>query len=452
MINYFNEEYDRIYSPKTKEYFREVINSYQNQNYRSAVVMLYSLVVTDLLLKLQELKDMYNDTVAGEILDEINKSRNPNYTNQKSKWEWELIENINKRTQLLEIEDYLNLCHLYDHRNLSAHPALNDNYELYLPNRETVAAHIRNMLDGVLTKPPVFIKKIIDTITEDLATKKDVYKNDDEMLSNYLINKYFSRMSDKMFVSIFKTIWKFVFVLDNDDCKENRIINKKCLNIMLAYKTDILLKYIKDEPTFSNIDLSDPTKAKLLLSLCTQTAELYKMLDNDLKFQLRSVAEKSNEPLFLILWFCFPTFGDYYNYIMKWEDSFVIPDKIHNIIQKYFMDNAHCSEFVDFCISYFSKSRCFNSADNRFTKFIAPNLQYFNKEHAIKLISTINSNDQIHRRNRSYIDNTLIVEKLTDVLGSKFDYSEYTYFTFEKPTVQSEVAAEEDTYDEELPF
>lgn len=451
MINYFNEEYDKIYSPKTKEYFREVINSYQNQNYRSAVVMLYSLVVTDLLLKLQELKDMYNDTVAGEILDEINKSRNPKDTKQKSKWEWELIENINQRTQLLEIEDYLNLCHLYDHRNLSAHPALNDNYELYLPNRETVAAHIRNMLDGVLTKPPVFIKKIIDTITEDLATKKDVYKNDDEMFSNYLINKYFSRMSDKMFISVFKTIWKFVFVLENDDCKENRIINKKCLNIMLTYKTDILLKYIKGEPTFSNIDLSDLIKPKLLLSLCIQTAELYKMLDADLQYQLRSVAEKSDEPLFLMLWFCFPTFADYYDYIMNWENSFNLSDDIYNVLQRYFLDNAHSSELFNFCIMYFSKSRSFNSADDRFEKYIAPNLQYFNKEHAIKLIKAVNENDQIYRRNRNYTDNTLIVKKVTDVLGSEFDYSEYTFFAFEKPTAKSEVSVE-DYMDEDLPF
>ena len=46
----------KIYSPKSREYFKEVISSYVNGNYRSAIVMLYSVCICDLLFKLQELK------------------------------------------------------------------------------------------------------------------------------------------------------------------------------------------------------------------------------------------------------------------------------------------------------------------------------------------------------------------------------------------------------------
>ncbi len=49
---------DSIYFAKTKEYFNEVISSYANGNYRSAVVMLYSVAVCDLLFKLKELCDI----------------------------------------------------------------------------------------------------------------------------------------------------------------------------------------------------------------------------------------------------------------------------------------------------------------------------------------------------------------------------------------------------------
>ena len=41
-----------IYFPQIKNYFREIVSSYDNGNYRSAIVMLYSTIVCDLLLKL----------------------------------------------------------------------------------------------------------------------------------------------------------------------------------------------------------------------------------------------------------------------------------------------------------------------------------------------------------------------------------------------------------------
>lgn len=65
--------------------FKEVLSSYLNENYRSVTVMLYSIAICDILFKLQELNDMYNDTVPRrflvmlmnlEILIIINQNRN----------------------------------------------------------------------------------------------------------------------------------------------------------------------------------------------------------------------------------------------------------------------------------------------------------------------------------------------------------------------------------------
>jgi hypothetical protein len=50
---------ENIYFPQIKEYFREIVSSYDNGNYRSAMVMLYSTIVCDLLLKLKELADVF---------------------------------------------------------------------------------------------------------------------------------------------------------------------------------------------------------------------------------------------------------------------------------------------------------------------------------------------------------------------------------------------------------
>lgn len=67
---------EEIYFKKTREYFKEVVSSYSNENYRSAIVMLYSISICDILFKLQELKDMYNDSMAAKILKKVEDLRN----------------------------------------------------------------------------------------------------------------------------------------------------------------------------------------------------------------------------------------------------------------------------------------------------------------------------------------------------------------------------------------
>ncbi|MEF1219159.1 hypothetical protein REH76_15410, partial [Photobacterium damselae] len=63
----------KIYDKRTKRYFEEVYKGYANGCFRSATVMLWSVVVCDLIFKLQELKDLYSDSAAEKILKEIEK-------------------------------------------------------------------------------------------------------------------------------------------------------------------------------------------------------------------------------------------------------------------------------------------------------------------------------------------------------------------------------------------
>ena len=71
--SWFNE--NNIYSSKTRNYFKEVISSYNNENFRSAIVMLYSTVISDLIIKLQELRDTDGDKTAETILSQIESKR-----------------------------------------------------------------------------------------------------------------------------------------------------------------------------------------------------------------------------------------------------------------------------------------------------------------------------------------------------------------------------------------
>lgn len=72
---------ESIYHTKTREYLNEVFSSYNNGKYRSAMVMLYSVVICDLIYKLQELSNRYSDAVAVSILEKIKEEQRENSSN-----------------------------------------------------------------------------------------------------------------------------------------------------------------------------------------------------------------------------------------------------------------------------------------------------------------------------------------------------------------------------------
>ena len=205
MENTLNELKEQIYFSKTKEYFEEVEKSFYSENYRSAVVMLYSVVIADLLYKLEELRDYYSDNIATNILKEVNDKRKHNP--KSSEWENELIEKVSKQSEILESYTITNIEYLKNIRNFSAHPALNQNNELIRPSREQTLGLIKNMLNGIFIRPPLFIKKITDNILEDIASKKEDFLIDEKRFDKYLFKKYYEKIPEKMLINIFKDMY-----------------------------------------------------------------------------------------------------------------------------------------------------------------------------------------------------------------------------------------------------
>jgi hypothetical protein len=146
-VQIYVKEVDEIYSAKTKKYFKEVISSYENGNYRSAIVMLYSVVVCDVLFKLQELVDKYDDSGAKKILESI-KTKSENDTN-KSKWESDLFKEVFEKTKLIDEITYEQVKQLKQYRNWSAHPILNEHFELNTPTKEMTIGFILIMLNNI---------------------------------------------------------------------------------------------------------------------------------------------------------------------------------------------------------------------------------------------------------------------------------------------------------------
>ena len=62
---------EQIPEYKTKDLFNEIYSLFTQNQYRATVVMLWTVVICDLIYKLQYLENLYSDETAIKILNEI---------------------------------------------------------------------------------------------------------------------------------------------------------------------------------------------------------------------------------------------------------------------------------------------------------------------------------------------------------------------------------------------
>lgn len=418
-----------IYSSKTKEYFDEVIKSYYNESYRSVVVMLYSIAITDLIYKLEDLKDLYNDHKAISILSEIDKlqTNNPNSPD----WETKLIELVKTKTNLLEPADYINVLTLQKHRHLCAHPVLNQSYDLYKPNKETARAHIKNCLDGILTKPPMLSRDVFNDFADDLERNKTMDDND---LKKHLKSKYLKSLNFKTEKHLFRSLWRITFKAENAKCEENREINLKALKILMDQKTEEYYQVISEEKNFYselnekfiinvvdllnnfplifdrlNISAQIMIRRKIERDFNLESYSLF--LNKDIRKHIYNILQKRSEPSF------------YQNY-----DHFYVKSKILLELYSITLKNGYQHDGNLFIIKMFGYSPSFDSADSRFENLIRPNLSVFSRDELKELIICIDDNSQIRGRKKAYASNIEIKNRVDQVFNGSFDYTEYRGF------------------------
>lgn len=424
MINF--PESEDIYFPKTKEYFKEVVSTYYNSNYRSSVVMLYSVVICDILYKLKELDERYNNGQAKNILQQVDKSRKSN--EDSSAWERQLIDRINKDTKLLDDPTQASIKHLKNIRNLSAHPSVDDEYILYEPSKETTVALIREVLINLLIKPPIFIGNIVDMLTEDLKETKDVFKNDKESLNNYLDKKYFSKMNIETKYKIFKTFWKLCFVNDNDECKENIDVNINVLEYLLANNYDDIITLIGKGKKIENIP-NDDSKRIWLCRLLAKYTIIYKYIDDYENKKILSLSN-TNDNIKLLSWF---TKKNKQVHIQELIDNNNYLDVDKNCVKFSYDEYAKeglGEEFLNYIIKIFNESDSYNTADNRCEKYILQFLDKFNSNQFTNILEGINNNSQIYNRRRSYSDNNEILKYA--ISKGVTDYEVYPNLSYDK--------------------
>lgn len=438
MIDYSIESsVERIDNPQTKKYFQEVLSSYQTGNYRSAVVMLWSVIICDLIYKLQYLRDVDNDSVAQDILVEIETKQktNPNSPD----WEIHLIKTVKDKTELLDTSDFTNLNSIQQIRHLSAHPVLSNTDLLFTPHKEQVRSFIRIALESSLTKPPVFLRKVVDEFVVDVASKKEILI-EDVSLKRYIESKYFKRLRPNTENHLFRALWKFVFFLENDKTNENRNINYRCLRIIFSRRPGEIKSYISEHKDFFS-KLGSEVTLVYLVDLLGDSPDLFDLLDDSAKILIErhSTANLKN---FAGAFFLSDSIQAHLENIIERIEKMtsIFPAFDNEITQKVWQKilslghEYNCNFLVKkIAIKMYIKSTDFDSGNLFFKRYIEPIMSQFNADEIITLIEGVEYNSQTYGRRQAKSDHQRLMDVCEDLLPFGFDESAYpSFFSYKK--------------------
>ncbi len=416
----------QIFDARSKEYFSEVLSCYAAGNYRSAVVMLWSVVVCDLLFKLQHLVDLYGDDKAKTILAKIGDLQQAN--ERSSEWESKMVESVAEQTQLLDIAERENLLHLQRQRHLAAHPVVNANFQLHRPNRDTARALIRNALDGLLTKAPILSKQIVGDLVEDLEQASGILI-DDKKLKAYLESKYFSRFNPEVEKAVFKALWKFVFRLTDERNEKNRSINYGALTLLFDRNPAQFQAQIEaDKDYFSTIATSG-SPVGCLIQFLSRFTRVYGLLADHAQAAVQHMAEEDASARCLA-WFLGGSLAQHGNSLYEWigqAEYLKIPREVWESIRRISDEPEWHDEVVRLATRYYLTSYSFDSADRRFDEAIRPLLSTMQLDQILEVIQGVEENYQTRGRRRAHDDHSEVQSRLFD-LDSEIDLKEYPNF------------------------
>jgi hypothetical protein len=415
-----------IHFSKTKTYFKEVLSSYRNENYRSAVVMLWSVAVCDVIYKLQSLVDIYNDAIAREILADISATQDAQPTS--STWEITLIDEVFRKTKLLDALEHENLRSLQKQRHLSAHPILNRDRELHSPNKDTTRALLRNTLEGLLTKPPFYTNKILDELLADLSESAEAL-NTRSKVSQYLETRYLRRLKPETQMALFKTFWKLTFRVVNEECNQHRRLNLHVLECISARQHARIPDTIRDDQDFYGNTASGGMALTYLTYYLANNPQLYGCLPEATRLKILHHID-NDEHGKVLGWFTKNNLETHYTDLLAWivgEAYPTIDQELWTVLLS-FEDTVEwqrsCCKLMG---AYYAKSGSFNTADSRFQNAIQPNLSLFDTDALGFMLERIETNNQTFHRGRAESDHTKIIDRIAEI-HANFDYSRFPHF------------------------
>ena len=400
----------------SRNYFKEILQSYYSQNYRATIVLLYSFVIYDLFIKLQTMADE-GDSKARQQLEKVNDmiSSDEKY----SKVEREIIDFFKDNCSLyferfIEDIEYLRNC-----RNKCAHLKVNDN-SLYVPNDYHAKMMICSMYDHVFSVKAPFIMDLFEIAKHDVEkfTEQIIFDPDglDESIRKKITDKYLKRMTNISLKKSYKTFLKFLYNTDDEECIRNILGVYAFLFSMTSYLIEegqinlLREQAILDEFSKISVDELENTsvRAEILVSMV-------------LKYSIIMEIVRENEEVFEYLKarILIPTglvaYRAFYPHDPRSEYGFFKDTSSfhkNKYIKELFEVVKNCEDFnlYEFCSIMVSAIPDYNGFDDAdcYMAFLKNHMEELTASDLRRIVDIYNTNDQCYRRSRHTEDMDVI--------------------------------------------
>lgn len=384
---------NKVYDSRTKEYLQEVLACYKIGSYRSAIVLLNSVCLCDIFYKLQELRDIYSDNIAGDCLKKIETQIAKDKTSPG--WEKTLVESVFNNMSLLDSAGYTLMQHLHDYRNLTAHPVMDGLSSLYQPSRELVESCLVEAYNSILTKPSFFVKSIVNFMSTDIDSKKGSFLQDNQGFIAYVTQKYLIHMSDEMVLRVFRAFWKFEFMLDDDKCRENRQINYVLLNFLYEKYTDLINQdFVKDNRHYGVNDIRNIYP--YLVHLLAYNTSIFPLLPQETQSLVNSII--NNEAYYeLIAWFTKNSKVEHIDSLITKQYAYLPKDDFDkNFVEHSFEITHETDALMKYYVHTLRNAGSFDTVNIIMERYIIPNMGKMSRDRLLELVQCCNDNNQIY--------------------------------------------------------
>ena len=291
---------------------------------------------------------------------------------------------------------------------------------------------MRMALQSVLTKPALVSKRVLDQLLSDVAGMQSFFTYDDE-LEKFLESKYFSLFSAGVSESIFKSLWKLVFRVEDGLCEKNREINFRVLRLVAAKEPHLPAKWVAQADDYYSNITSKNEIVKYLIKLLSFNKDLYPLLQDHTKLTIRHCVEKESSATLLAA-FLYNTIDEYKMAVEVYVKT-LIGNAIDSTVWAAFrsqLDNENWrSEARRITNLYYAESGSFDTADRRFSHAIGPDLSNYTLENLRNLMEVAARNDQCCGRGRAGQDHGAVKARVL-VLDPHFDFTQAPFDQFVK--------------------
>lgn len=418
MENIFN--LSKVEDSRTKEYFKEILANYSIGSYRSSVVQLYTVTISDLLFKLENISDeirvLDEKHTLVRLYDDIkNRIETEPYN---SEWETILINKIHDETELIDNHTIVQLKALRKIRNLSAHPSFIDGshgeLSIFNPSQNEVITFIKIMYEKIFIRPPFYIGNTVHYFTETLKTRKSTFENDFEFMESYLKENFFSKMDDSLLFKLFIALWKMTFLIENDDVERDREVLYYSILALAKYSRENkaaadIIGMLSKSNTNLKIDRTNSDKIKFLSYFLIRNSDVYAFIDDIGQKDFHIEAERNNN-IKVLAHFLSEDLDTHIENIDKPLEE--CSNVTLNMIHTFYTGIGEIGKINGLFIKKYSEATYYDMADANFKKYIEPYYIKFSDDDLISYFYETNNNSQLYSRGWAKSKNSLIKQEV----------------------------------------